>query len=307
MTNQAPNSILMIRPAAFGFNDQTASTNTFQYGLSDRVDRIQLCALDEFNRMVDLLESHDIEVHVFDDSPAILKPDAIFPNNWLSFHPDGKIVLYPMLAENRRLERRVDVIEVLREKFLVNEIIDLTDAEQEGRFLEGTGSLVFDYVNRVVYTSRSQRTDDALALELSNQLGFKLVLFNAVDRNGIPIYHTNVLMCVGSRFATICLDAVHADEDQEILLSNFAESNHKVVAINYDQMETFAGNMMEVQSRTGEPFVLISETAFHALLPGQIDAISRFAEIIPISIPTIERFGGGSVRCMVAGIFNLRI
>jgi len=307
MTDQAPHSIMMIRPAAFGFNAQTAASNAFQQSTNDHAETIQQRALDEFNRMVDLLESHDIDVHVFEDSSAVLKPDALFPNNWISFHPDGKVILYPMLAENRRLERRVDIIQTLKEEFLVQEIIDFTDQERNNLFLEGTGSVVLDYVNKILYACRSPRTDETLVVRLCERLVYKPVVFDAVDRNGQAIYHTNVLMCIGSKFAVVCLDAIHSDADQEMLLSGLAGSNHKVVAISYDQMNAFAGNMIEVKSRNGEPFVLLSERAFYSLLPGQIDAITRFAEMIPISIDTIETYGGGSVRCMVAGIFNPRI
>ncbi len=306
MADQAPQSIMMIRPAAFGFNAQTAPSNAFQQSVIDRTETIQQRAFDEFNRMVDLLESNDIDVHVFDDSPEILKPDAIFPNNWISFHPDGKVILYPMLAQNRRLERRVDVIQSLQKAFVVEEIIDFTDAEKDNRFLEGTGSVVIDYVNKVAYASRSSRTDEILVVRLCERLGYKPVIFNAVDKKGQPIYHTNVVMCIGSKFVIICLDSIHDDEDQEVLLSGFTETQHKVVSISYDQLSAFAGNMIEVKSRNGEPFVFLSERAFHSLLPGQIDAISRFAEMIPVPIDTVETYGGGSVRCMVAGIFNPR-
>ncbi len=307
MADQAPHSIMMIRPAAFGFNTQTAASNAFQQSANDHAETIQQRAWDEFNRMVDLLESHDIDVHVFDDSSTVLKPDALFPNNWISFHPDGKVILYPMLAENRRLERRVDIIQTLKEEFLVQEIIDFTDHEKKNQFLEGTGSVVLDYVNNISYACRSPRTDETLVVRLCEQLGYKPIIFDAVDKNGLAIYHTNVLMCIGSKFAAVCLDAIHHDADQEVLLSGLAESNHKVIAISYEQMSAFAGNMIEVKSQNGEPFVILSSRAFHSLLPGQIDAITRFAEMIPISIDTIETYGGGSVRCMVAGIFNPRL
>ncbi|MBL7844680.1 MAG: amidinotransferase [Cyclobacteriaceae bacterium] len=304
MADQAPHSIMMIRPAAFGFNVQTASSNTFQQTMHDRADVIHQRAVTEFNRMVDLLESHDIDVHVFDDSSDVIKPDALFPNNWISFHADGKIVLYPMLAENRRLERRVDIIQAIQKEFAVHEIIDLTDEERNNSFLEGTGSLVLDYVNHVAYASRSARTDENLAVRLCERLGYKPVIFDAVDKTRQAIYHTNVVMCLGEKFAVVCLDAIHSESEQEILLGSLAVTGHKVVAISYDQLGAFAGNMIEVKSRGGESFVLLSERAFHSLLPGQVDAISRFSEMIPIPIDTIETYGGGSVRCMVAGIFN---
>ncbi|MBX2969426.1 MAG: amidinotransferase [Cyclobacteriaceae bacterium] len=296
----------MVRPAAFGFNAQTAKSNAFQVDEVDDSTVVHQKALQEFDRMVDLLRSHDIEVHVIDDTPVPVKPDAIFPNNWISFHEDGRVMLYPMLAENRRLERRATVVETLAESFEVTEITDWSGEELKNHFLEGTGSVVFDYVNKLAYANRSPRTNEQLVNKLCALIEYKPIVFDAVDEKGTPIYHTNVLMCIGSKFAVLCLDAIHNDEDQEKILSALAETQHKVVAISYAQMNAFAGNMIEVSSKNGESFVLLSEQAFHSLLPGQVDAISRFAEMIPMAIPTIEKFGGGSVRCMVAGIFNSR-
>lgn len=304
MATQAPSSIFMVRPAAFGFNTQTAESNAFQVDDTDDSTSVQQKALQEFDRMVDLLRSHDIDVHVVDDTPVPVKPDAVFPNNWVSFHEDGRVILYPMLAENRRLERRATVVETLTESFEVSEVVDWSGEELSNHFLEGTGSVVFDYVNKLAYANRSPRTNEQLVNKLCALVKYKPIVFDAVDEKGTPIYHTNVLMCIGSKFAVLCLDAIPGDDDQEKILSAFAQTQHKVVAISYAQMNAFAGNMIEVASKNGESFVLLSEQAFHSLLPGQVDAISRFAEMIPISIPTIEKFGGGSVRCMVAGIFN---
>jgi len=302
--SQAPSSVLMIRPASFGFNTQTAPTNAFQLPEVESSEDIQHKALDEFNRMVDTLLSNDVDVIVVDDTLGPRKPDAVFPNNWISFHHDGKIVLYPMMAENRSLERNNPVIETLQSKFKFDEKIDLSKYERDSQFLEGTGSVVFDYVNRIAYASRSARTHEAFFQDLCKRLNFKPILFDAVDESEQPIYHTNVLMCIGTKFAIICLDAIKSDEDQEILLQSFSDTGHQVVAISYEQLRLFAGNMMEVNSRSGEPLVLMSEKAFTSLLPGQLNALSKYAEPIAISIPTIEQFGGGSVRCMVAGIFN---
>lgn len=306
MATQAPSSIFMVRPAAFGFNTQTAESNAFQVDEVNDSASVQQKALQEFDRMVDLLRSHDIDVHVIEDTPVPVKPDAVFPNNWISFHEDGRVILYPMLAENRRLERRATVAETLTESFEVSEVVDWSGEELSNRYLEGTGSVVLDYVNKIAYANRSPRTDESLVIRLCDLFGYKPIVFDAVDAEGRPIYHTNVLMCIGSKFAVICLDAIPGDDDQEKILSAFAQTQHKVVAISYAQMNAFAGNMMEVASKNGESFVLLSEQAFHSLLPGQVDAISRFAEMIPISIPTIEKYGGGSVRCMVAGIFNAK-
>jgi hypothetical protein len=304
MATQAPTSIFMVRPAAFGFNAQTAESNVFQINEMDDSGAVHQQALREFDRMVDLLRSHDIDVHVVDDTPVPVKPDAVFPNNWLSFHENGRVMLYPMLAENRRLERRATVVEALAESFEVTEITDWSGEERNNQFLEGTGSVVFDYVNQIAYANRSPRTNEQLVNKLCALMGYKPIVFDAVDGEGRPIYHTNVLMCIGSRFAVVCLDAIHKDEDQERILTSLAATRHTVIAISLAQMKAFAGNMIEVANRNGESFVLLSRQAFHSLLPGQVHAISRFVDMLPIPIPTIEKFGGGSVRCMVAGVFN---
>jgi hypothetical protein len=298
---QQSRSVMMIRPMSFGFNNQTAGSNSFQKSGAS-ADETATKARQEFDTMKDVLLSHEIPVHVFDDDAAIPKPDAIFPNNWISFHPDGTVILYPMLAENRRLERRVDVIEGLKSIYAISKVVDLSGEENNGKFLEGTGSLVFDHVNRIAYANRSQRTNEELVIKVCKEIAYSPLIFDAVDQQGQPIYHTNVLLCVGEKFAVVCLDAIRSDDDQEKLLQSFEKTGHKVVAISYSQMEKFAGNMMEVLSTHSEPFVLMSESAFNCLLPGQLNALAQFAEVLPLRIPTIEQTGGGSVRCMVAGI-----
>jgi hypothetical protein len=300
---QAPRSIFLIRPAAFGYNVETASTNRFQVQLENNATRVSEMALLEFDTMVKALKDCDIDMLVFEDTLKPPKPDAIFPNNWISLHEDGTLVLYPMMASNRRVERRADIINELKDKFNVNHVLTFEAEEQNERIVEGTGSLVFDYVNKIAFACRSGRTNESLATEICAALSFTPIFFDAVDELGIPVYHTNVVMCMGSEFATICLDAIKNDDDQERILDSLARTNHKVIAISYEQMKSFAGNMMEVVNRKGEPVVLLSQTAFNSLLPGQIDAISRHADLLPLSIPTIEKYGGGSVRCMVAGIF----
>lgn len=302
--SQVPSSVLMVRPKSFGFNQQTAETNAFQQQATTDIESISCKARTEFDNMVDLLRSNDIVVTVVEDTGQPEKPDAIFPNNWVSFHPDGTVVLYPMLAENRRMERANPVMETIRQKYVINKIIDLTVYEKQNRFLEGTGSMVFDYVNRIAYAARSARTDERIVADICSQLGFESIVFDAVDDQGRAIYHTNVLMCIGTDFIVICLDAIKQEEDQEKLLDSFSSTGHQVIAISFEQMKLFAGNMLEVKSKTGEPFVLLSQRALHSLLPGQLDVLSRFVEPISVSIPTIETYGGGSVRCMVAGIFN---
>jgi hypothetical protein len=297
----------MVRPASFGSNPETAATNAFQNTQSISASEVSSKAIEEFDRMVDKLRAYDIDVMVIEDTKIPVKPDAIFPNNWISFHEDGTVVLYPMMAENRRLERTLPVLEFVNSKFQVSQVLDYTGKEKDGEFLEGTGSIVFDYQNKIAYACRSARTHDKVFNELCTKLGFKPVLFDAVDEEGLPIYHTNVLMCVGTHFAVLCLDAIKNDNDQEIILSLMTDTNHKVVAISYAQLRSFAGNMLEVKTQAGELVVLLSEQAFNSLLPGQIDAISKHADMLPLAISTIEQYGGGSVRCMMAGVFNKKI
>lgn len=297
----------MVRPASFGSNPQTAMTNAFQSTQVMSQADLSKKATEEFDRMVDKLRAYDIDVTVVDDTVTPVKPDSVFPNNWISFHEDGTVVLYPMLAPNRRLERSIPVLEAIKTRFQVDNVLDFSDNENADRFLEGTGSIVFDYHNKIAYASRSARTHDSVFKDVCTKLGYKPVLFDAVDEQGLPIYHTNVLMCVGTHFTVLCLDAIKNDDDQETLLNLMAETNHKVVAISFAQLRSFAGNMIEVKTQSGEPVVLLSEQAFNSLLPGQIDAISKHADLLPLSIHTIEEFGGGSVRCMVAGIFNKKL
>jgi hypothetical protein len=305
MSKQAPHTLLLVKPAAFGFNEETSATNVFQQtGAYDRIEAAN-AARQEFDGVIRELDRYGIRTLVFEDTATPVKPDAVFPNNWISFHDSGQIVLYPMYAPNRRPERRQDIVDAVRGKFprsLAAEVIDLHAYEQHGTFLEGTGSMVFDHLNRVIYACRSPRTDEALLQQLATRLGHTTVIFNAVDERGIPVYHTNVVLCLGSRFAVVCLDAIRSEADQDVLLDNFAATGRTVVAISYEQMRRFAGNMLEVSLPHGDSGILVSETAFNSLLPGQIHALTRFAEMIPLSVNTIETCGGGSIRCMIAGI-----
>lgn len=299
---QQPHALMMVRPASFGANSQTSSTNAFQQNPDRQTADATARSLAEFDRMVGVLSAHEISVHVFDDTRSPVKPDAVFPNNWISFHEDGTVVLYPMMAENRRPERRTDLVDRLKRDFVVTRVVDLSEAEKQGIYLEGTGSVVFDHASRTAYACRSPRTHDTLVERLCGELNYKPVIFNAVDENNIPVYHTNVMMCVGAKFAVVCLDAVRDEKDQDVLLESFSDSGKKVIAISFAQMRAFAGNMIEVLTQDHEPVVLLSETAFQSLLPGQVNAISQFAEMLPLQVSTIESLGGGSVRCMVAGI-----
>ena len=298
---QSPHAVLMIRPSAFGYNEETASSNAFQT-MPDQDDSIEIQskALSEFDQMVDTLKAHDVEVLVIEDTKEPITPDAIFPNNWISLQPDGQVIIYPMEAPSRRAEKRMDVVEYLKSKYQISKISDLSN--NENRFLEGTGSIIFDHPKRKAYASYSSRTAPELLEEVCNILNYEAVGFNAVDRHGKDIYHTNVMMCVGSGYALICLDAIQNEDDLEKVINSLNESDKKIISISYDQMEHFAGNMLEVQATSGERFLVLSESAFQSLVNGQISAITEFVDLIPIGIPTIELYGGGSVRCMMAGI-----
>jgi hypothetical protein len=303
MSLAIPHTLLMIRPLFFGFNDQTASSNSFQSDQAADKNDIQREALKEFDRMAELLLSHNISLKVFDDNHAGIKPDALFPNNWISLHPDGTVVLYPMLAENRRLERRNDIIEQLKKDFQISSTIDLSSEEKNGNFLEGTGSIIYDHVNKNMFACLSPRTNEELLKRFAKRIGYNVVSFHAVNEKSIAVYHTNVMMSLGKEFAVVCLDSIRSDAEQEIILETLNNSSHKIIAISHAQMNQFAGNIFEVKCGENESVVLMSKRAFNSMLPGQLRTIEKFAEILQIEIPTIEAYGGGSVRCMVAGIY----
>jgi len=291
----------MVRPATFGYNPETAASNAFQKQALDGKS-VHQNALLEFDRVVGSLTRNNIPSLIIEDTKTPVKTDAIFPNNWITTHEDGKIILYPMMAPSRRNERRADIVELLQQKYKVSEVIDLSASEHESKFLEGTGSIIFDHPNRIAYACRSDRTNENLFHELCARLDYKPVLFSAADENGLPIYHTNVMMWVGKSIAGVCLDSISDDSEQELLLSQLAETGHKVIALSYAQMNSFAGNMFEVMNTHGEHFLLLSQAAFDSLLPGQLQEIEKHATLLPQDIGTIEESGGGSIRCMVAGI-----
>jgi len=302
----------MVRPKHFGYNAQTAGTNRFQRlapdSLSAATDVAQQ-ALQEFDAFAAALSAEGVKVCVVPDSDTPHKPDAVFPNNWVSFHADGTVVLYPMHAGNRREERRPEVIDtVVRETgFQVRRVLDLTRHEHEGRFLEGTGSLVLDHRARVAYACRSPRTDETVAREWAGEMGYAVELFDATDQSGTPIYHTNVLMYVGTRVAVVALDAI-APADRERVSARLAASGLDVLAIDHAEMGAFAGNMLEVGSwdeYLGDFTILVmSETARHALAtPKYVRLASSVDAVLAVPVEVIERHGGGGVRCMLAEIF----
>ena len=292
----------MVRPEHFGYNEETAGSNAFQKKvLLCEYQSIRQCALEEFEFFVKKLEDHDIEVMVFDSPKDRMSPDAVFPNNWISLHDDGRVVLYPMLAKNRRTERRPEIIDEIGKRFVVREIIDLTHEEEQGRILEGTGSVVFDHVNRFAFANESPRTNKHLFFDLCEKLGYQGVFFHAEDEHGKDIYHTNVLMTIGTGYAVICREAI-VREDRDNVLNALYGNGLKVMEISYEQMGRFAGNMIELASRSGERYLVMSKSAFEVLTGEQRAFLENFATLLHADIKNIEAVGGGSARCMIAGI-----
>lgn len=299
----------MIRPVHFQSNPLTAESNLFQGRNQSSPEQQQRDAEAEFDRLVTALESGGIEVVQFADTVEPHTPDAIFPNNWVSFHADGTVVLYPMEAPNRRTERRQDIIDSLASQFgfQVREIVDLTWHENEGHFLEGTGSLVLDRSNRIAYACLSSRTHLDVLGDFAQRLDYEVIAFDAVDINGAPIYHTNVLMNVGEELAVICDEAIPRDDQRDAVISSLETTGHEVLTLTFDQMHAFAGNMLELRSSSGQRLVAMSEQARNSLRASQLEKISDYADIVSASIDNIESSAGGSVRCMLAEIHLPRI
>jgi hypothetical protein len=294
----------MVRPVSFESNPVTAESNRFQTRPDASPQDQQAAALREFDGLVDALRAAGIEVFVVEDTPEPHTPDSIFPNNWISTHADGRVVVYPMEAENRRTERRDDIIEFLDERLglTVSEVVDLTSHEAAGHYLEGTGSLVLDRVNRVAYACLSSRTHlDALG-EFAQRMNYDVVTFDAVDSDGVPIYHTNVLMNVGEELAVICDDAIARPEQRAAVLTRLRDTGHDILKLNYDQLHAFAGNMLELRNQDGERIMAMSQQAYDSLDDKQRAMLSAQATIVSAPIESIEASAGGSVRCMLAEI-----
>ena len=298
------NKILMIRPVQFGFNPQTAESNSFQKKINLEAETIQKKALEEFNLMAKGLQNLGIEVLIFEDTKEKYTPDSVFPNNWFSTHPNGTFCLYPMEAEARRFEREGKIIDELKKEFNPKEIFDLTSFENEGKFLEGTGSLVLDYKNKIAYASISSRTNPKVLDIWVEKLGFELVKFTSFDENKKAIYHTNVMMCLGDKFAVVCLKSIVDKIEREKLVQKLRETNKEIIKISHCQMNNFAGNMLLLKNKLEEKFLVMSESAFNSLNDLQIKKLKTHAKLVLFDIETIETCGGGSARCMIAEIFN---
>lgn len=301
---QIASHLLMVRPVSFGYNEETATNNAFQVNdPSLDPQQVRQKAVEEFDEMVHRLRDTGINVHVVDDSVSPTKPDAVFPNNWVTFHENGTVVTYPMHAPTRRLERREDIIEALGKRFQVKQRIHLEEAEGEERFLEGTGSLILDRPNRIAYACRSPRTDEQLLDVFCERMDYQKVLFTAVDADGKQIYHTNVMMALGAAFVVICLDAVPDADEQNMLRERFADTDKAVIEISLPQMMQFAGNMLQVANANGDTFLLMSEQAYQSLSEEQLEQIKAHTTPLYSPLDTIERYGGGSARCMMAEVF----
>lgn len=302
---QTTSHILMIRPVRFAFNEQTAESNAFQDATAtEDPETVQSKALREFDMMVDNLRGFGIDVIVIEDTPDPHTPDAIFPNNWISFHQvgNGTVYLYPMQAHNRRLERRMDILEILKRRFHISQIVDLSHFESEDKFLEGTGSLVLDRDYRIAYACLSPRTHEEIIKEFAQKMDYRVVSFHATDEHNKPIYHTNVIMCIGEQFAVICLECIQDEKERYHVRKTLEETNKEIIELSIEQVNRFAGNMLQLRSRKGERLLVMSTQAYQALLPDQLRRLEKYTQITYTNLNTIERNGGGSARCMIAEV-----
>ena len=305
--NQSTSSVFMVRPHSFRKNEETATNNHYQRDIAQASpEEIIEQAQEEFDGLVAQLRAAGIEVVVFDEAEPHETPDALFPNNWISTHADGTVALYPMFAPNRRTERREDVPLVLEHKFGfdVRQIIDFTEFESHDKFLEGTGSIVLDRINRKAYAALSDRTDARALEHFCDQLDFEPVAFQAfqtVDNQRLPIYHTNVMMSIGSGYAVVCLDCIDSDDERKQVVDAIAQDGLELIAITEEQVNQFAGNMLELTGDEG-PILVMSASAYQSLVPGQIEKLQQHTTLLHAPLPTIETCGGGSARCMIAEI-----
>ena len=307
MKKQITNTVLMVRPVRFRMNEETAVNNYFQEEMDLKNELINLQAQQEFDALVKKLREVGVKVIVVDDIYEQNTPDSVFPNNWITFHQNADVAIYPMFAENRRRERREDILEkVEAEGFLIENVYDYTNAEQENIFLEGTGAMILDRVNRKAYCALSPRADEELFIEFCEDFEYTPVLFTAyqqVDGKAMPIYHTNVMMAMGEDFAVVCLETITDKKERKNVLNHLKEDKKEVINITAEQMHKYAGNMLQVQGKEST-YLVMSDTAYNALTPAQIATIEKHTRIIHSNLETIETCGGGSARCMLAEVFN---
>lgn len=302
---QTTDTVLMIEPVAFGYNAQTAENNYFQ--VNSENSETQEKALQEFKNFVEKLRSKGINVITVKDTLEPHKPDSIFPNNWVSFGADGKVFLYPMFAPNRRDERRPEILQQVENAgYDIKQIEDISTSENQDKYLEGTGSMIFDHDNKIAYGSVSLRLDEGLFREFCEKIGYKPIVFHSFQTAGterLPIYHTNVMMCVADKFVVICLDCIDDETERNNVVEVIKSTNKEIIEISEEQMQQFAGNMLQVRNSEGKTFLVMSETAYKSLTSEQISAIEKYSEIIFSDLNTIETNGGGSARCMLAEVF----
>jgi len=298
---QTTSHILMIRPVNFDYNAETAENNAFQ--VMSNTEGVQSKAVKEFDDFVSLLRQNKVDVTVVDDTPEPHTPDSIFPNNWISFHEDGTLLMYPMFATNRRAERKVHVLQKIYQQFHVSKQIDLSGYENEGLFLEGTGSMVLDRDNKIAYACLSPRTNIEMLNTFCKKMNYEPVTFTAVDNKDQLIYHTNVMMCVADKYVVICLDSITHKEEKRNVIETIRRTNKKIIEINFEQLNHFAGNMLQVENKNGEKLLVMSIQAYQSLTEEQLNKLNAYNRIIYSSLNTIETNGGGSARCMMAEIY----
>lgn len=300
---QVTDTVLMVRPAAFAYNAETAANNHFQQEPSLSFSLLQQKALEQFDAMVQVLRKHGINVFVIDDTPEPPKPDALFPNNWISTTTGGRVNVFPMYARSRRPEKRDDLLEELAAQFTVTDLHDWSEYEAEAQYLEGTGSMVMDHAHRIIYACTSPRTHRSLVEKFAAANEYRVMVFDAHDSNGRPIYHTNVMMCIGETFAVLCPKAITDDTERIAVAQLLETTGHENIYITHEQMNAFAGNMLQLKNEKGEKFIILSATAYNSLHTDQVERLSNHGTLLSIDVSVIEEVEGGSVRCMMAELF----
>ncbi len=298
---QTTSQLLMIQPVQFGYNPQTAVNNAFQLKSEGS---LQKEALDAFRNFVEILRKNHLHVTVIEDTLEPATPDSIFPNNWISFHEDNSIILYPMFAPNRQQERKQHVLDIIQQQFKVSQVHDLTHFEKAGLYLEGTGSMVLDRINQIAYACLSPRTSKEVLEAFEKITGYQVQIFNAEDEKGQPIYHTNVLMCMLENEVVLCLDAITNPIERVCITDMFTKTGKEIIPISQEQMNHFAGNMLQVQNELGEKLLIMSTQAYDSLHPSQLESLQKNNRLIHAPLSVIESAGGGSARCMIAEVFN---
>lgn len=300
---QLTDTVMMIRPVNFGFNEETASTNPYQHKEGSHKNDLQQEARKEFDSFAKTLVRNKIKVIVFEDTKEPKTPDSIFPNNWVSFHEGGIAVIYPMFAHNRRLERRQDILDDLKKQGYVKKIIDLSGYEKKGLFLEGTGSMVFDRINKIAYSCISPRTDEKMLSIFSKKMGYNIVKFRAKDIKDNDLYHTNIMMSVGEKMAVVCKDAVRDEAGKKRIFRSLEKTGHEIIEITSEECANYAGNLLEMKTADKKNAIIMSRNALKSLRKKTIAGLSKHGKIITSQIDAIENFGGGSARCMLAELF----